>query len=119
MKRIHYKRQAKRPYCVPNRLMPPSLVWKLTENKSDVTCARCIKRMREEGLFTKTYAVTIYVEVTDTQALKKAAECRAVADGVTLKDWRKSRGGPQDDLRMLLDPGVSPDGTSIYDSTCE
>lgn len=69
----------------------------------------------------KTYQVTIEVQVSDAGELRRAALERALADGITASDWRKTRRerGPGADLVMLLDPGISPPGTEIMDSTAE
>jgi hypothetical protein len=69
------------------------------------------------------YEFRLNIDVWDKTDLKKAAEKRALQDGLTLKDWRATRKANCDpiaaDLHMLLDPGVSPDGTSINDSIAE
>ena len=68
----------------------------------------------------KYFTVTIQVEVFDSAALKKAAWQRAKADGMSWKEWqriRKENGGTADDLQMIFDPGVSPPGTSIQQSS--
>ena len=68
----------------------------------------------------KTYAsLTLDIEVHDLQCLKAAAAARAMEEGLAPEDWEEIRNGPEDDLRMLLDPGSIPGaGFSIVDSGC-
>jgi hypothetical protein len=61
------------------------------------------------------YEVSIYIRVTDEAALLAAAKARATADKVDPDDVETVH----DALRMLLDPGESPPGTEILDSTVE
>lgn len=61
------------------------------------------------------HAVTIYVRVYDKADLFKAAIERSVQDG--LPDWKPE--DISDALRMLFDPGMSPPGVEILDSSCE
>ena len=69
------------------------------------------------------YQVIISVTVTDPAALAAAAAARAIEDGIEAEDWAETRSRHDDpigsDLRMLLDPGVSPPGTQIDDSAAE
>jgi hypothetical protein len=72
-----------------------------------------------------TYGVTLSVEVLNANALFEAAlKYHVQNDDVTETEAREllmSDGdiNIQACLQMLLDPGVSPDGTSILGSTCE
>lgn len=67
--------------------------------------------------------VAIMVEVRDAEALRWAAEQRALRDGLERDSWRETRANGDaigNDLRMLLDPGGSvPPGISIIESSCD
>ena len=70
------------------------------------------------------YAFTLHLRVTDRTALHAAAMTRAVADGMSRGDayrvlGTKRRPDVPACLTMLFDPGLSPDGTEILDSTAE
>lgn len=67
----------------------------------------------------KSYTVTIHIDVWDRKALRLAAEAQAVKEGYALADWRKERKSISDDLIMVLDPGLSPDGTGIQETTVD
>lgn len=60
--------------------------------------------------------VSIHVTVDSLKTLKAAAAARAVEEGMTRADWKKTRKGPEDDLVMLLDPGSLP-GCTIAETT--
>jgi hypothetical protein len=76
-----------------------------------------MKRKERKRRFTVRF--TLDVDVHNPSAVKRLAEARAVEEGVSLTDWRKSRRGTGDDLIMLLDPGESPEGTSILGSSAD
>ena len=63
--------------------------------------------------------VTLSMSIHDAEAFAAAAVARAIKDGVDEQDARATY--TPDDLRacavMLLDPGVSPDGSQIEDSS--
>ena len=72
------------------------------------------------------YTFTLDIDVTDEAALIGAAQYRAKRDGMSAQDWVSSLLKATDEgtvpefcLRMLLDPGQSPEGTEIQDSACE
>jgi hypothetical protein len=73
---------------------------------------------------TTSHQVTIYVDVNDQDALFAAAMARAKEDGLEESDAQENL-KPDGEvhigncLRMLLDPGVSPPGCSIEDSSCD
>jgi hypothetical protein len=60
-------------------------------------------------------SVTIFVEVDDAREVIRAARDHAVANGGRRSDVTCVR----DAVHMLLDPGISPPGLSILDSTVE
>lgn len=66
---------------------------------------------------------SLHLNIYDKKALAKAAAARAVRDGAfpSISDYLSEHG--EDDVsshvRMLLDPGASPDGCEILDSHCE
>jgi hypothetical protein len=69
----------------------------------------------------KTYLITIEVTVNDEVALAHAAAEVALRD-MTAEEWAQTRDpefAVQSDLTMLFDPGVSPDGTEIEETTVE
>lgn len=70
----------------------------------------------------RNYTFTLELSVVDKEALRIAAERRAVADGVDLEDWRDTRNSEYDpvaaDLQMLLDPG-SLTGCEIENGSAE
>lgn len=61
---------------------------------------------------------SIALQIDDPERLRKAAEDRAVEDGLTVESWRETRKGSMDDLVMLLDPGSIP-GCSVHNSSAE
>lgn len=61
------------------------------------------------------YVVEIWVRVTDRDALYAEAVQRGEDGG--LMGYRPK--STDDALRMIFDPGTSPPGTEILDSTCE
>jgi hypothetical protein len=69
-----------------------------------------------------TCAVTIHLNVTDPEKLFTAALDRALENGLSEEDAR-SELRTEDGVnigncaRILLDPGISPDGCEILDST--
>ena len=65
-------------------------------------------------------AITVNIEVVidDEEQLRTAAAARAKEEGLDTAAWEEMRDGPEDDLIMLLDPGML-DGCSIIDSTTE
>lgn len=83
------------------------------------------------------YTVSICVSVYDKAALRKAAERRYVAENKNprnavapaeerrrlIKEWRGIRGSHVDrtaaDLIMMLDPGISPPGVQIQDTSSQ
>lgn len=67
----------------------------------------------------KDYAVTLYVRVIDEAALIAAGQERAKIDvGGSLDADDENMDAPTA-LRWLLDPGVSPPGCEIQDSSVE
>ena len=62
--------------------------------------------------------VTVYVTITDPEALRLAAETRALEDGLTEEAWHEIRKSTSDDLIMLLDPGTLP-GCKIFETQVE
>lgn len=64
-----------------------------------------------------TYEVTITIKVTDEAQMLKAARERAISDG--LNSEGADQLGVLESLRMLLDPGESPPGTEIQDSSAD
>lgn len=70
------------------------------------------------------HAVTIYVSVDDAEQLYEEAVRRAKADGLAQASIDSMLGTKEeisinDCLRYIFDPGTSPPGTSIQDSSCE
>lgn len=71
------------------------------------------------------YNLTLHVKVTNEALLYEAAKRQAIKDGIAPADvdhYLKMDGGAicvRDCLRMLLDPGASPDGVEILDTTVE
>jgi hypothetical protein len=68
------------------------------------------------------WQITLHVNVWDREALYTAAKARALADGYRVRDLRETIGTKRRPdvsacLVMLLDPGTSPAGCSIEDST--
>lgn len=63
------------------------------------------------------WQVTLYVNVDDPRALRAAA--LAANPGQARLLGRKSRPDVGACLRMLFDPGTSPDGCRILDSSTE
>lgn len=70
-----------------------------------------------------THTVTIAVEVWDRRALFHAAMKKTIAEGTSRNDYLAQRRDESDkiafDLTMLLDPGMSPSGTEIIESSVE
>jgi hypothetical protein len=68
----------------------------------------------------RTYEVTLVVTVHDETALAGAA-AEVAERSMTAEEWAAMRqdGGAavENDLLMLLDPGVSPDGIEIEESS--
>lgn len=73
----------------------------------------------------KTYAVSLYVRVRDKKELFKTASAQAKKDGMSdaeIKEMLKDSDNKIDVsacLRMIFDPGTSPAGCEILDSSCE
>ena len=70
------------------------------------------------------YTFKVDIEVHDPKALHVAARLRALADGITagqLDEYIGTRAEPHipSCLQMLFDPGTSPPGTSIQQSSVE
>lgn len=67
--------------------------------------------------------VSIYLTVRDEQAFRQAAHDRALEDGLDETMAKQHLNAAASSLRdceiMLLDPGVSPKGCEILDSTAE
>lgn len=63
----------------------------------------------------RTYTLTIEVDVDDENALMTAARAQAVKDGGT----ENQVNDVADAIVWLLDPGVSPPGLLIVQSSCE
>lgn len=61
---------------------------------------------------------SISLDIHDPEQLRRAAEAKALEDGLTIENWRDVRKSSMDDLVMLLDPGSIP-GCSIHNSTAE
>lgn len=72
---------------------------------------------------TTTHTVKLAVEVWDRRALFLAAMKKTMAEGTSRKDYLDMRKDEEDkikfDLTMLLDPGMSPNGTEIIESSVE
>lgn len=70
-----------------------------------------------------TAELSLYLRVHDTLALAHAAALRAVEDGAfdTEEDYLAEYPVEEisNHIRMLLDPGTSPEGLEILDSACE
>lgn len=74
----------------------------------------------------KTHQVSIFVDVHDAQALHAHAMKIATepGSGMSTTDAESMLGSAEEPnisgcLRMVFDPGASPPGTSILDSSCE
>ena len=72
----------------------------------------------------KHVTASLHLRVYDVRAVARAAQQRAIAEGFakTLKEARKAGYGPRDlgaCALMLLDPGKSPPGSKIRDSSAE
>lgn len=63
--------------------------------------------------------VTIHLEVFDEKILFDAACAAMIKDGVPPDEAAQFADSPSECARYLLDPGVSPPGTNIEDSTAE
>lgn len=73
-----------------------------------------------------THQVSLFVDVNDAQALHAHAMKIATepGTGMAANDAESMLGSAEEPdisacLRMVFDPGVSPPGTSILDSSCE
>lgn len=68
-------------------------------------------------------SVTLHVTVSDERALRAAAVANLIKDGMAPKGAREYRSKAKysagDCLRVLLDPGISPPGCQIEDSSAE
>lgn len=68
-------------------------------------------------------SVTIYLTINDEQAFRQAAHDRALADDLgeeEAKEYLDAEAKPITDCAiMLLDPGISPPGSQIHESTSE
>lgn len=64
-----------------------------------------------------TYEVSILIEVHDEEALLEAGRAKAIEDGLSAEDAADMDAG--DCLRWIIDPGESPPGTGIQDSSVE
>ena len=64
---------------------------------------------------------SIYFRVTDRKAFIRAARKQAIADKAArnMKEAAELVDDVSSAARWLFDPGVSPDGCEILDSTCE
>lgn len=66
-------------------------------------------------------AVTVYLQVTDPEAFRKAALEHAIQEDGMSEEEALEYFGPGADLgtcaRVLIDPGISPPGCEIIDST--
>ena len=74
------------------------------------------------GHDTREYAsINLELTIHSRARVMKAALKRAIEDGLTASEWRNLRrgNGVEADIRMLLDPGISPEGLSIEDSIVE
>lgn len=72
------------------------------------------------------YTVSIHLTVTDPKALHGYAMSQVTSgDGALSQEEAQALLGTPDEpsipgcLRFILDPGMSPPGTSILDSSCE
>lgn len=70
------------------------------------------------------YRVTLYVAMDDAEALHAEAVRRAKEDGLHQDSIDEMLGTKDnisisDCLRYVFDPGTSPPGTQIQDSSCE
>lgn len=69
------------------------------------------------------YTFTLYLSVHDETALRKAAETRALDDGMTPEEAAEyldeAKQSITDCIVMLFDPGESPDGCQIEQSSAE
>lgn len=72
---------------------------------------------------TTTAEVSIFVQIEDIPTLIEAARKRYLDECPTETREGALEMVPEGDisaaLRMLLDPGISPDGCTILESTCE
>lgn len=72
----------------------------------------------------KTYEVNILTRVTDEEQLFKTAANQASSTGMTVEQIGEMLRTPDNKvnvsacLRIVLDPGASPPGCEILDSTC-
>ena len=75
------------------------------------------------GHDTREYAsINLELTIHNRARVMRAALERAIADGMTANEWRYLRRTGNylaTDIRMLLDPGVSPEGLSIKYSIVE
>lgn len=70
------------------------------------------------------WQVTLHVNVNDSGALWAAAQAHCIQSGMTQDDTHEILGDQSKPdigncLRMLLDPGTSPEGCEIVDSGAE
>jgi len=57
--------------------------------------------------------------VQDEAALQRAAELRAVDEGLMLQDWHEMRRGVGDDIVMMLDPATHIPGCEVECSNAD
>ena len=72
--------------------------------------------------FDREYAsINLELTIHSRPMVMKAALKKALESGLTANEWRELRrdNGIEADIRMLLDPSVSPEGLSIEDSIVE
>ncbi len=73
----------------------------------------------------KTYEVSLYVRVHDKEELFKSASAQALKEGMSEAEIGEMLKSPDNEidvsacLRMIFDPGTSPAGCEILDSSCE
>ena len=72
----------------------------------------------------RTFEVSISIEVKDEAELYEYAMRRSIEDGLSEEAAEEMLGSKEEPdisacLRMVIDPGTSPSGTSILDSSCE
>jgi hypothetical protein len=70
----------------------------------------------------KSYTITMIVEVNCKRDLYRHACFVAAKDGLTPQEWAKDRKSDhrdvvENDLIMVFDPGESPPGTTIIETT--
>ena len=69
----------------------------------------------------RSVSVTLYLTVDDAEAFAQAAVARAIEEGVDADDAASTYTADAltDCARMLFDPGISPPGCEILDSSAE